>query len=135
MKLFSSHSRQSIVFGVTAAALLLLSVACNSGRNDAQIIGEVATRIQSDSHVPNKNIAIMSNKGVVTLNGAANSDAERLAASNDASQVEGVQTVINNLTVAPPAPQAAFSPEPKPIEDPFTAPNPEESTPRSKPTA
>jgi hypothetical protein len=135
MKLFSSHSRQSIVFGVAAAALLLLSVACNSGRNDAQIIGEVATRIQADAHVPNKNIAIMSNKGVVTLNGAANSDAERLAASNDASQVEGVKTVINNLTVAPPAPQAAFIPEPKPIEEPVVASKPEESRHRSKPTA
>lgn len=136
MKQFSGYSRQSLVFGIVATALLLLSVACNNGRNDAQIIGEVATRIQSDAQVPNKNIAITSSKGVVTLNGSANSDAERLAASNDAAHVEGVKTVVNNLTVAPPAPQAMMLPEAKPIEEPVAAAKPAEAArEKSKPTA
>src|SRR3954462_8028201 len=116
MKLFSRTSRQSVAFGVAASALLLISAACSRGTNDAQIIGEVSTRIQRDAQVPNKNIAITSNKGVVTLNGSANNEPERLAASNDASQVEGVKTVINNLTLAAPAPQQAATIEPMPVD-------------------
>lgn len=118
MKLFSSKSRQKVVLGFAASALLLLAAACSREKSDAQIIGEVSTRIQRDAQVPNKNVAIMSNKGVVTLNGTANSDAERLAASNDASQVEGVKTVVNNLTVAPPAPQLALEPAKAQLEAP-----------------
>src|SRR4051794_8049440 len=122
MKLFSRASRQSVAFGVAASALLLISAACSRGTNDAQIIGEVSTRIQRDAQVPNKNIAITSNKGVVTLSGSANSEAERLAASNDASQVEGVKTVINNLAVAQPAlPQQAAVEQPKPVDTPTEA--------------
>ena len=121
MKLFSSKSRQGLVLGFVASALLLLSAACSREKSDAQIIGEVSTRIQRDAQVPNKNVAIMSNKGVVTLNGTANSDAERLAASNDASQVEGVKTVVNNLTVAPPAPQLALEPAAAQLEAPEPA--------------
>ncbi len=115
MKLFSSKSRQGLVLGFVASALLLLSAACSREKSDAQIIGEVSTRIQRDAQVPNKNVAIMSNKGVVTLNGTANNEAERVAASNDASQVEGVKTVVNNLTIATPSPQpttAALIPPP-----------------------
>jgi hypothetical protein len=118
MKLSSSKSRQSLILGLTASALLLFSSACSNQRTDAQLIGEVSTRIQHDALVPNKNIAVMANKGVVTLNGSQDSDAARLAASNDAAQVEGVKTVVNNLTVAEPAPQQAAAIAPKPIEPP-----------------
>ena len=115
MTLFRQNSRQALVLGLLASVLLLFSAACSREKSDAQIIGEVATRIQRDAQVPNKNIAISSNKGVVTLSGTANSEAERLAASNDASQIEGVKTVLNNLTIAAPAPQpsaAALIPPP-----------------------
>ena len=93
-----------------AAALLLTSAACSHQPNDAQIIGDVTLRLQRDAQVTNKNIAVMSNKGVVSLNGTVESDAVRLAASNDASQVEGVKTVVNNLLVAPTVPQQAAVP-------------------------
>jgi BON domain len=106
------------VVGLVAAALLALSTACSHQPSDAQLIGEVATRIQKDAQVTNKNIAISANQGVVTLNGAAQSDADRLAASKDASQVEGVKTVVNNLTVASPAPQQAVASLPSEPEPP-----------------
>jgi hypothetical protein len=121
MKLFSRKSRQALVLGLTAAPLLLFSAACSRGKSDAQIIGEVATHIQRDAQVPNKNVAIMSNQGVVTLNGTANTDAERLAASNDAAQVEGVKTVINNLTIATPATPPVTLSESKPVDTPLAA--------------
>ncbi len=122
MMLFRYNSRQTLVFGLLASVLLLFSAACSKEKSDPQIIGEVATRIQRDAQVPNKNIAISSNKGVVTLNGTANSEAERIAASNDASQVEGVKTVLNNLTVATPAPEpSAAAVMPPPVDTPTAA--------------
>jgi hypothetical protein len=45
---------------------------------------------------------VQSSNGVVTLSGYVNSDQERNAAANDASQVAGVKTVVNNLQVATP---------------------------------
>ncbi len=101
---------------ITVASLVLvlalgMTVACSkSGPNDAQIIGQVATKIQADGNVQTKAIAIQSNSGVVTLSGQVTSDSERNAAAVDAAQVEGVKTVVNNLTVA----NAAASPEPVP---------------------
>ncbi len=113
---------------VMAAALLLAAAACNRARSDAQIAGEVVTKINADPQVANKQIAVTSNNGVVTLNGSASSDAERAAAANDAAQVPGVKTVVNNLTAAAtpapaPAPQASVE-EPQPVELPAPAPRP-----------
>jgi hypothetical protein len=110
---------------VVAAALLLTAAACSRARSDAQIAGEVVTRINSDPQVTNKQVTVTSNRGVVTLSGAAASDAERAAAANDAAQVEGVKTVVNNLTpaVAQPAPeqQASLNEQAKPVEPPAPA--------------
>ena len=102
---------------ITAASIVLLlalgmTVACSkSGSNDAQIIGQIATKIQADGNMQTKAIAIQSNNGVVTLSGQVASDAERNAAAADAAQVEGVKTVVNNLTVA----NAAATPVPQPV--------------------
>lgn len=98
-----------------------LAVGCaKSGSNDAQIIGQVATKVQADSAVQTKAIAIQSNNGVVTLSGQVGSDAERNAIAADAGQVEGVKTVVNNLTVA----SAAVTPAPA-VEPPAEQAKPE----------
>ncbi|MGZ4789215.1 MAG: hypothetical protein ACXVZX_11915, partial [Terriglobales bacterium] len=58
---------------ITAASIALLlalgmTVACSkTGSNDAQIIGQIATKIQADGNLQTKAIAIQSNNGVVTL--------------------------------------------------------------------
>src|SRR5581483_6223180 len=105
------------------AAMLLalgLAVGCSksapNGSSDAQIIGEVATKVQNDATVQTKAVAIQSNNGVVTLSGQVSSDAERNAIASDAAQVAGVKTVVNNLTVANAAAQQA--PAPAPVEPP-----------------
>src|SRR4051794_20305686 len=106
-----------VVVATTLVVLLALSViACSRAKSDAQIIGEVVTKIQSDSQVANKQISVMSSNGLVTLSGSAASEAERAAVANDAAQVEGVKTVVNNLMVAGiPAPiQQAEVQEPQP---------------------
>lgn len=106
------------------AAMLLalgLAIGCSksaSNSSDAQIIGEVATKVQSDATVQTKAVAIQSNNGIVTLSGQVASDAERNAIANDAAQVAGVKTVVNNLTVANAAAQPAPAPVPAPVEEP-----------------
>ncbi len=106
------------------AAMLLalgLAVGCSksaSNSSDAQIIGEVATRVQNDATVQTKAVAIQSSNGIVTLSGQVASDAERNAIASDAAQVQGVKTVVNNLTVA----NAAAQPAPAPVEEPRPEP-------------
>jgi hypothetical protein len=115
---------------IVAALLLVLAIAgCNRAHNDAQIAGDVVTRINSDANVPTKQITVTSNDGVVTLAGNVTSDAERNAAANDAAHAAGVKTVVNNLQVG--ATTAAAAPVEQPA--PETAPAPEE--PARKPSA
>lgn len=83
---------------------LLFAVGCNKSatpRTDSQVAADIQNKINSDANLPNKQIAVGSNNGVVTLTGTVSSENERLAAANDASQVDGVKTVVNNLVVAP----------------------------------
>lgn len=87
---------------VALLCLALIAMGCNksSNRSDSQIASDIQNKIFSDSSVPDKQITINSNKGVVTLTGTVSSDAARTAAASDAAQVDGVKTVVNNLEVA-----------------------------------
>jgi BON domain len=110
--------------GAGLLVLALAAVGCNKmgSRSDSQIASDVQGKIFSDGNVPDKQITINSNKGVVTLSGAVSSDAARNAAASDAAQIDGVKTVVNNLEVGapttaantPPAQEAAPQPEPQP---------------------
>ena len=102
--------RVSIVL-IAAVLALAVAVGCSRGRSDAQVIGEVVTRINSDPKISEKHISVMSSNGVVTLSGSAATEEERAQAANDAAQVEGVKTVVNNLLIAaPPSLQASELP-------------------------
>ena len=90
--------------GLTLAFLVLVAAGCNrvgSGRTDAQIASDVQNKINTDNNLPDKQVTINANNGVVTLTGTVSSDAARNTAASDAAQVEGVKTVVNNLEVAP----------------------------------
>ncbi len=88
---------------VVLVSLALLAVGCSriGARPDAQVASDVQNKINGDSNIPDKQLNINANNGVVTLTGTVASDAARNAAANDAAQVEGVKTVVNNLEVAP----------------------------------
>jgi len=126
-------------------SLALTAVGCNrtaAGRSDSQIASDVQNKIFNDNSVPDKQITINSNKGVVTLTGSVSNDAARSAAASDAAQVDGVKTVVNNLEVAsttasniPPAstlqPQAPPPAQPAPPESTrATTTKPRRSSPR-----
>lgn len=109
---------------LSALAALGLLAGCSSAPNDAKIATEVQAKILGDSNVQDKNLTITSDKGVVTLAGNVQSDAERTAVASDAAAVEGVKTVVNNLQVTTsqqeqPAPaQSASSYQPAPAPRP-----------------
>src|SRR6478735_9084045 len=88
-----------LVMFVCVLLVLAVAVGCTKKPNDAQIIGEVAQKIQADPSVTVKAIAVQSTNGVVTLTGVVTTDEERAAVASDAGQVEGVRTVVNNLAV------------------------------------
>lgn len=104
---------------VIAMVVLLIGSACTKSagaRGDAQIVSDVQSKILSDPNVQSRQIGVQSANGVVTLSGNVNSEAERVAAAQDAAGVEGVKTVVNNLTT-----QAAQA-EPAPVTQEETQP-------------
>lgn len=113
------------------AAIFLLvvlgvSVGCNRARSDAQIASDVQQKIAADNNLASKQLTVSSNNGVVTLSGNVASEMERTAAANDAAMVEGVRTVVNNLSV-----MQAQAPPPLPVDS-----QPEEApAPARKPSA
>ena len=86
------------VVSVLLLAMLAVTGCTKFGaRSDAQVTSDVQSKINSDSNIQTKQISVTADKGVVTLSGTVASDMERMAAANDASQIEGVKTVVNNL--------------------------------------
>jgi len=85
-------------------SLTLFALGCSKiglgSRSDSQIASDIQTRILADTNVPDKQISISANGGVVTLSGSVSSDMARSAAANDAALADGVKTVVNNLQVA-----------------------------------
>jgi hypothetical protein len=88
---------------VVLISLALFAVGCSrlGSRPDAQVASDVQSKINGDNNVPDKQVTINANNGTVTLTGTVSSDAAREAAANDAAQVNGVKTVINDIQVAP----------------------------------
>ncbi len=86
---------------VVLIAMALLAAGCSHVRPDAQVASDVQNKINGDGSIPDKQLNINANNGTVTLTGTVASEAARTAAANDAAQIEGVKTVVNNLEVAP----------------------------------
>jgi hypothetical protein len=114
---------------------LAFGVACNKAQaNDAQVVSQVQSKLYSDPTVQSKQITVQAKDGVVTLSGSVASDAERAAAASQAASVDGVKTVVNNLTVA--APQTAEDTTPPPAPAPVAKPRASAAaTPRRMPTS
>lgn len=107
--------------GAVLTLALLLAIAALSGcsksanvaeRTDAQVAGDVQTRISGDPALSGRQISINADKGVVTLSGNVNSDAEITSALNDAQQAQGVKQVVSRLAVQQASAAPASEPEP-----------------------
>lgn len=120
MKIKSAGALLTLTLLLAMAALSGCSKSANvAGQpTDAQMAGDVQTRISSDPSLSGKEISINANKGVVTLSGTVDSDAEVQSALNDAQQAQGVKQVISKLAVqtasaAPAAQPEQAQPEPE----------------------
>jgi len=122
---FRFHSGLALSF----CSAMLLIAGCNksslqppsqnsaaSQSSDSNVAGRVKAQLQGDSALNSLPIQTQVNNGVVTLSGQVNDEAARELAANDAAQVNGVRTVINNLTVQAAAP-VAVPPPPVAVEN------------------
>ena len=94
----------SVLLPTLALSLVIIASGCKTTAappNDASLSTAVQSRITSDGALANEPIQVAVQNGIVTLNGTVSNPAARSLAANDAAQVTGVRTVVNNLTVAP----------------------------------
>lgn len=84
--------------------------------SDQQLTSAVQAKLQSEGALAGQSIQVAASNGVVTLSGSANDPASRALAGNDAGQVPGVRTVVNNLEVQPP--QVALAKPPSAAPEP-----------------
>ncbi len=110
---------------VLLTTVLALAVGCAKAPNDGQISSDIQSKINGDSGLQGKQLGVQSEKGIVTLSGAVDNDAQRDAAARYASSEAGVKQVVNNLTVATASAAA-------PVQDETPAPV-QQSAPASKP--
>ncbi|CAN5447672.1 hypothetical protein BH10ACI4_BH10ACI4_12220 [soil metagenome] len=92
--------------------------------DDASLSTALHARITGDSAIAAEPIQTSVQNGIATLNGTVSNDAARSLAANDAAQVPGIRTVINNLTVqqAAATPPPVIAPEPVAPVRPTPAP-------------
>ena len=81
-------------------AAMVLMVGCSKKPTDAQLEADVQKQIAADTALQGQPISVAASNGVVTLTGTVSGPGSRELASNDASKVSGVKTVVNNLTTA-----------------------------------
>lgn len=142
----STYSRKNLLFAprvslaVAAIALTLGFAGCKSSvpvADDATLTSTIQGKLASDGALAGEAILASVEKGVVTLNGTVSSQAARSLAASDASQVTGIRTVVNNLTlkssasapvvtaaVAPPVALAPPPPSREKVSKPSAAPAP-----------
>jgi hyperosmotically inducible protein len=93
---------RAVLVATVCLAAALTGAACKSGPDDAAITASVKPKV---TMVPGgTGINVDTKDGVVTLNGTVDTEAAKASAEAAAKGVNGVQRVVNNLTVKPPAP-------------------------------
>jgi hypothetical protein len=97
--------------------------------DDAALTQSVQAKIAGESSLQSEQIQASVQQGVATLTGTVSSDAARSLAANDAAQVAGIRTVVNDLTV-----QAAGVPT-APAPPTHAASNKEKIVRQPKPSA
>jgi hypothetical protein len=119
------RARVSVFISVLVLlAGMAATIGCNKMPNDAQIASDVQAKMSADSGLAGRQLGVQVAAGAVTLSGNVDNNAQRDAAARYAASVPGVKQVINNLVVAPPAPEP-------PVQ--AVAPPPQESKPTPAP--
>jgi hypothetical protein len=109
---------RTVVAAVTLTLALSLT-ACKSSKpatpvDDATLTSAVQSRLAGDGAISNEAIQSSVRDGIATLNGTVSNEAARSLAAADAAQVDGIRTVVNNLSVQQPPPPAVAAVAPPP---------------------
>jgi hypothetical protein len=64
-----------------------------------QVVSVVQNRIRADRRLQKNNIQVRAKNGIITLFGDVGSEAERVAAAQDAARIGGIEPLVNNLRV------------------------------------
>src|SRR5437762_7545878 len=77
----------------------LWTMGCSRGRDNGQIISEVQNRIAVDRRSPGARVQVRATDGIVTLSGYVERGDQRVATVQDATAVQGVKVVVDDLRV------------------------------------
>lgn len=88
-----------------------------AARTDQQVAGDIQAKLQSETALAGQNIQVSVTNGVATLSGKVPDDGIRNLAGIDSGNVEGVKTVVNNLTVQSSSQQAPATPPPASVKE------------------
>ena len=66
---------------------------------NARVVSEIENRIRADRRLQITRVQVRVSNGIVTLFGDVGSDAERVAAAQDAARIGGIEALVNNLQV------------------------------------
>ena len=130
MKRYFVQGARHIRAGVAALAMVLILVLISAtgcrnqtaARTDQQITADIQAKINGENALSGQNIQVSVANGVATLSGTVSDETSRALAGNDSGTVEGVKTVVNNLTVAPQVAAPAAPPAAQPAQAPPPAP-------------
>jgi len=121
-------------FRKAGAAILVLALGLAAGcrhqapvRTDQQIASDIQAKIQAEQRLAGQGIQVDVANGMATLSGTVPDEASREIAGIDSGSVNGVKTVVNNLSV-----QQSAQPAPAPPAPPSGAAAPRE---RQRPQA
>jgi hypothetical protein len=103
--------RLGLAWIATLSVLGVVTTACSRKPDNAQLASDVQAKIRSDYRLQMARIQALASDGVVTLSGYVANGDQRAATVEDAAQVEGVRTVVDNLRLD--KPQAANTSAPQ----------------------
>jgi BON domain len=88
----------------------------SSAPDDGVIVAQIQSKLYQDPVLKNRDIHVISQKGVVVLSGTVGSNEEKNAVEHFAQGANGVQQVIDQVTVSSTPTAASQAPEPAPPE-------------------
>ncbi len=97
----TSQSSKLRTFTLAGTVLAVTLAGCKAPANDASRTTKIQSTLSADSAIAGQPVQVSVQGGVVTLNGSVANDAQRALAARDASGVEGIKEVVNNITVGP----------------------------------
>jgi len=85
---------------LVGVGILAIGLACTKAPDDGQLTGQIQSKINEDSGLHGKPIAVRTSGGVMTLSGTVENETQREAAARYASAIPGIKEVVNNLQIA-----------------------------------